>query len=578
MPATPAMPRSSGALHTGASLSSRVGTHKDYRIYRSTPLSEPLRGLPPMARPVDASYYTSSSRSVSRGIATPPSSTGSTSSSASSSGLYYRQRSESFEAMLLGPSSSSSSRKSYASTERRSQSTSALGPSSSRLSIPAEPETPFDAHLQAVYDGTCDPSDGLAFFESHGYYDVDDANTVEMFRQNFGLTDVFWDKTLALDDDPSVLLVVDDNNSDDLMDTAPPLRVSSVGTTLYRRHRTVSGRFELVDDDPEAAERYALEQQQQRDARLRAKVLELDEFDLNELAHEQAVLVDAIDAIRAETQQFHAFFSQAFRDEDAQHFQFATPAPVLQHVRRTTLSAPASAPVTVPAPPTTTALAAVPASLPMMNVELPPYCSNVFVLKDTIPYLLRSWHKRWCYLDFRSGLVLMYKRSYWRSPRGVLDLRDVTKVERMNANDFRLEFRSAGQPMMLLRTKLSEEAALWVNLLRFAKHQLGPSPPPALPIEQQPVVPSGHRSTRFFTSKSLRKSKQQQQQVSTTASSASGTAPKNQVEMLAMLLSQSATPASSLHSTTSSTSTASALTSSSSTQSPDSRRNSVTTA
>lgn len=45
---------------------------------------------------------------------------------------------------------------------------------------------------------------------------------------------------------------------------------------------------------------------------------------------------------------------------------------------------------------------------------------------------MRSWHKRWFYLDFQAGVVLMYKRSYWKSPRGVIDLRNVAHIEKMS--------------------------------------------------------------------------------------------------------------------------------------------------
>ncbi|TYZ67943.1 hypothetical protein PybrP1_002806 [[Pythium] brassicae (nom. inval.)] len=460
----------------GGSLSSRVGNHKDYRIYRSTPLSEPLRGIPPLARPVDASYYTP----VTTKSPSPPTS----STSSTSSSIFYRQRSESFENMLLAPSSRASF--SYS--------------SSSHSGKPVlEPETPFDAHLQAVYSGAYDMAEGLAFFESHGYYDVDDANTVAMFRQNFGLTDLFWDKNsaAAATADSAPVLVLDADSSD-------ALGFPSVGTTLYRRHRSVSGRFELVDSDGNAVDD-ELERERAREARLKSLALELDEFDLRELAHEQAVLVHAISAIRSETLQFQQYFSEAFREADAATVVQCAPAPPVQHARHATLPSCATA---VPMPAVAVAAAAPPPPSGVMTPsevatavasaasalspppqlaglqQLPPYCGNVFLLKDTIPYLLRSWRKRWFYLDFNAGLLMMYKRSYWKSPRGVLDLRTVTKVERMNhSGDFRLEFHSAQQPVMLLRTKAAEEAELWVNLLRFAKHHVGATPAPQLVLD-----------------------------------------------------------------------------------------------
>lgn len=464
---------STGSANGGASLSSLVGNSKDYRIHRSMPLSEPLRGLPPMARPVDASYYPKAAPAQ-KVKAAPTStssttSTTSTTSSSSSSGMYYRQRSDSFDDMF--------------NHGRRSVSGSGAG---GRRSFMMEPVTPFDEHLQDIYSGKYDISEGLAFFESHGYYDVDDANTVEMFRQNFGLKDLFWERNGDGVDEAALLYEAynPDTNS-----------YHSVGTTLYRRHRTYSGRFQLVDDDGnEIDEESQLELE--REERIKAKVLELDDYDLRELEQEEAVMVKAISVIRLEKSQFQQYFYEAFREEDVQ-FNYV-PSPPVQQVRRTTI----------------------PTAITPVNVQLPPYCGNVFMLKDTIPYLLRSWHKRWFYLDFNSGLVMMYKRSYWKSPRGVLDLRTVTKVERMNQGDFRLEFRD--KPMMLLRTKMAEEAELWVNLLKFAKHHVGTSPTPQLTQEVSPEM-----RANLMASKKNNKKK--------------GKA--NQVEMLAMLLSNSSTAA-----------------------------------
>ncbi|GAB9468762.1 hypothetical protein Gpo141_00006069 [Globisporangium polare] len=484
---------SSSDTSSAPSLSSRVGNHKDYRIHRSMPLSEPLRGLPPMARPVDASYYPRATPATAVPVSSAPSSSSSSSSStySSRSSFYYRQRSESLENMLLGKSSSNSS---IASSSNNSE------------VVFAEPETPFDSHLQDVYSGKYDIAEGLAFFESHGYYDVDDANTVEMFRQNFGLTDIFWDKS------QNPLYAFDDLNNPENQ----PQTFHSVGTTLYRRHRTMSGRFELVDDDGNKIDEEK-QLEREREARLKAKCLELDDYDLHELAQEQVVLVKAISAIRSEKIQFQQYFCQAFRDEDAQ-FQYLPSPPPTQIPRRATIPASMASAASVASAVTT------PVPQQVVNVQLPPYCGNVFMLKDTIPYLLRSWHKRWFYLDFNAGLVMMYKRSYWKSPRGVLDLRTVTKVERMNQGDFRLEFRGQQPSMMLLRTKAAEEAVLWVNLLKFAKHHVGSTPAPQL---LQEVSATDVRGTMTKNSGKKKNS--------------TGKA-LNQVEMLAMLLSNSATP------------------------------------
>ncbi|KAF4316277.1 hypothetical protein BBO99_00006942 [Phytophthora kernoviae] len=276
-----------------------------------------------------------------------------------------------------------------------------------------ERATPFDLHLQAVYEGTAD--DGLEFFESHGYYDITDANTVEMFRQNFGLSEAFW---LGKEEDEEDEDTVYETSGPAVYPFGSQLEISS--RSLLHRDRTDSGRFTLLDDDGNEVDEDSLWEMERED-RLKARSLELDELDLADLEHDE---------------------------EQARTAHI--PAPVLRQAQRTELPPP----------------------MPPADLNLPPYCGYVNVLKDTIPFLLRSWRKRWFYLDFQAGVVLMYKRSYWKSPRGVVDLRNVAHVEKMSHGDFRLDFHDTGSDapsMMLLRTKVAEEAELWVNLLRFAK-------------------------------------------------------------------------------------------------------------
>ncbi|CEG50426.1 hypothetical protein F443_20933 [Plasmopara halstedii] len=303
----------------------------------------------------------------------------------------------------------------------------------------AERITPFDLHLQAVYEGNAE--DGVHFFESHGYYDISDANTVEMFRQNFGLRKGFW-------------LNMENENKDISCNILVPA-VYPFGSqheimssrNLLHRERTDSGRFTLLDDEGNEVDEDTLWEMQRED-RLKAKSLELDDDDLAELAHDEMVMVQAITFIRSEKIQLQQFLLQAFQDEQARAVQLKSPAirPSLQME--------------------------VPRSMTPTNLDLPPYCGYVNLLKDSIPFLMRSWHKRWFYLDFQAGLVLIYKRSYWKSPRGMIDLRNVAHIEKMSQSDFRIEFLDSGSnapAMMLMRSKTPEELDLWVNLLRFAK-------------------------------------------------------------------------------------------------------------
>ncbi|TDH67014.1 hypothetical protein CCR75_009821 [Bremia lactucae] len=357
---------------------------------------------------------------------------------------------------------------------------------SSPLGLPrpsTERITPFDLHLQAVYDGHAE--DGMHFFESHGYYDITDANTVEMFRQNCGLSQAFW-----LDKDENAL----ESNRHALVPAVYPFgsqqQIMSSRNCLQRQ-RSNSGRYTLLDVDGNEVDDDTLRDMERED-RLKAKSLELDDEDLAELAHDEIVMSQAITCIRIEKSQLQQFFLQAFQHEHP------IPLPVVRQSLRME----------------------VPSTLPPVELNLPPYCGYVNLLKDTIPFLMRSWHKRWFYLDFQAGLVLMYKRSYWKSPRGMIDLRNVASVEKMSQGDFRLEFRttdSSAPTMMLLRSKTPEESDLWVHLLRFAKQASC----------NAPCLPSSILDTSKVLMKRINK--------------------KTQADVLAQLLQTSANNASSSH-------------------------------
>ncbi|CAH0475137.1 unnamed protein product [Peronospora belbahrii] len=309
-----------------------------------------------------------------------------------------------------------------------------------------EKNSPFELHLQAIYQGNTE--DGVHFFESHGYYDITDANTVAMFRQNFGLGDEFWlEKEDANDMTAKHLMVHSTTTSSPAVYPFGSNQEIMSSRSLLRRECSHSGRFMLLDDDGNEVDEHTLWEMERED-RLKAKSLELDDDELAELERDQVVLVQAITVIRSEKSQLQQLFMQSSDDEES--LAVHSPSPVLRQTQRPE----------------------VPMAIPQVDLELPPYCGYVNLLKDTIPFLMRSWHKRWFYLDFQAGVVLMYKRSYWKSPRGVVDLRNVAHIEKMSQGDFRIEFHNTGAnapSMMLMRSKLPEEAELWVNLLRFAK-------------------------------------------------------------------------------------------------------------
>lgn len=294
-------------------------------------------------------------------------------------------------------------------------------------------DTPFEAHLQDIYDGRADHVDGLAFFESHGYYDVPEANTVNMFRQNFGLKKQFWD---GGDQD---FMFYEEVNLD-TVDLAG-LQVLSVGTLLsknVKRHCTTSGRFQILDDDGNEIDAEAqLEAEKER--RMKLKHMELDDDDLEELAQSQVVLAQAITVIRTEQTRFKRYFYEACTEE----------------MNRAN-----------------TAAAVIPQPMPVPDISVPSYSGYLYVLKDTIPHLFRSWHKRWVYMDFDKGLAMMYKRSYWKSARGVLDVRSVRSITRINLSDICIQCYDGRS--MLFRTKDgSADAELWLNLLQVARRKFG---------------------------------------------------------------------------------------------------------
>ncbi|OWZ03210.1 hypothetical protein PHMEG_00025099 [Phytophthora megakarya] len=292
--------------------------------------------------------------------------------------------------------------------------------------------TPFDRHLLDVYEGRA--PDGLAFFEGHGYFDVsDNANTVQMFRENVGLN-AFWDDRESLDTfEPFERATVYPFGS---KSKVPSSRMRS------ELHRTNSGRFTLLDDSGNPVTEDDLLEMERED-RLKVKSLELDDEDMAELESELACMNQAIEVIRVEKYHFQRVLFRAFYPEDNN----GTASSDEKFRVRDIVDLP-------PLPP------------PVALLDLPPFSGNLFVLRESIALLRRSWSKRWCILDFQTFAVRMYKRSYWRSPRGELDLRSATKIEMMGHGGFRVEFR--GGSMLIMRSGNEKEAASWVHLLRFA--------------------------------------------------------------------------------------------------------------
>ncbi|KAI9912672.1 hypothetical protein PsorP6_005351 [Peronosclerospora sorghi] len=168
------------------------------------------------------------------------------------------------------------------------------------------------------------------------------------------------------------------------------------------------------------------------------KSFELDDQDVAKLENELVCLHDAIEVIRVENHFQRVFFwayYHEFSNEEVPSTSGARYAsPEIRHI---------------PSP-----------------LSLPPHLCNLYVLRDSIARFRRSWSKQWCVLDLQSFTVRLYKRSYWRSFRGDLNLNLATKIKMMGQRGFRIEFGSGN--MLLMRSKHEREATRWVQLLRFA--------------------------------------------------------------------------------------------------------------
>jgi len=309
--------------------------------------------------------------------------------------------------------------------------------------------TPFELHLQEVYNGNVDVKEGLRFFESHGYYDVDEANTVAMFRQTFKMDTSFWEEGDS-DEEMQMELMLMDQEEDMNVSTVEELpytyhtRGSLVAQLKSKRSRNSlsspshqgrhkRSRFQMLDaDGNEMDDEERLEMEKER--RMKRRALELDEHDLQMLHHEQIVLSQVIPVIRTEKHRFKRYFYQALNDEQKSQQALLTNPPV-------------------------------------EIISLPPYSGYLFLLNDSTPHILkRSWHKRWIYLDFNAGVMMLYKRSYWKAPRGVVDFRQISQIASMDETGLRIEFYEA--KTMILRAKSKEELNIWLNLLEFAKKRV----------------------------------------------------------------------------------------------------------
>nr|CCA21007.1 conserved hypothetical protein [Albugo laibachii Nc14] len=368
-------------------------------------------------------------------------------------------------------------------------------------------DTPFEAHLQQIYDGKHNEEHGIQFFQSHGYYDVHEANTVELFRQNFGL-DLFWEsQDINLEEKRARTCSQEKfmtRMKDALLQNHPESMEKNVVRKLHSESDLIGMEMErgtmIVEtfclfaaseqmlssspiheegihmnsdmDDEEDKERT---RSHYRREKLQILSYEIDIEERIALADEEVRAQEAITKIHHEKHWFIKCFDQAFNAEQTASSSGCTAAaPVPEREESGSIQEEWNQ-HPVPIPPFA------------ITMKLPPFEGTLYILKNDIPLVLRSWRKRWFQLDFSEGKIYLFKRSYWKSLRGVVELLHVARVARMNRYDLQLEFtNSSEQSAMLLRTGNVDEANLWANLIQYARRQvrsLLPSGTPSLENE-----------------------------------------------------------------------------------------------
>ncbi|EQC25306.1 hypothetical protein SDRG_16828 [Saprolegnia diclina VS20] len=264
--------------------------------------------------------------------------------------------------------------------------------------------TLFEKHLEDVYASTA-PIDGSAFFETSGYYDSMESNTVHVFMNYIGIKS-FWGEGCK----------------------PAPERVA----------RSEAEQFEEVEEN--------------------ACLTEL----FNEYMQSQA----AVSKIQHETSKFKASVNQALQG-------VKNTVQAIERLRLTMLCESANDGYeTEDSELGSEASFADSVCLAGMHNSpstLQPYFGHLRILKNSGFHFLSSWHKRWFYLDFAKGELLFFKRSYWKIPKGKLEMKSVTKIAPLNKTDFQLEL--LGGFSCLVRASSMEKMELWVNLLLYARRQ-----------------------------------------------------------------------------------------------------------
>ncbi|RHY12556.1 hypothetical protein DYB38_004208 [Aphanomyces astaci] len=264
--------------------------------------------------------------------------------------------------------------------------------------------TLFDKHLEELYSSD-DPVDGVAFFESAGYYDEVEGNTVAGFIQTWG-RQTFWGE---------------DN---------PPTTMSSDGTLTYVTTKSDRQHF----DDGE------------------------DKASLDELFHDYMQSRAAVSKIHFETRKLRNNLEQT-SCRSGKDTMAAIDRLRLKLLCDTDLEDDTDDDMDSEASFTGNYLMGINLNLPASAMA--PYFGHLRVLKTGRVHLFGSFNKRWFYLDFAKGELSLFARSYWKSPKGRVDLRAVARISPINDTDF--------THSVYVRANTVEKMQSWITLLLYAR-------------------------------------------------------------------------------------------------------------
>ncbi|ETV92684.1 hypothetical protein, variant [Aphanomyces invadans] len=276
--------------------------------------------------------------------------------------------------------------------------------------------TLFDKHLEELY-ASDEPVDGVAFFESAGYYDDVEGNTVKGFIETWG-RQTFWGE---------------DN---------PPMMIAPDGTVTAVCPPKRSDKQEYDDVEEKAS--------------------------LDELFHDYMQSRAAVSKIYFETRKLRTNLEQtssAFRN--GKDTMAAIDRLRLKLLCDSDLEDDTDDEMDSEASFAGNYLMGINLNLPASSMA--PYFGHLRVLKPGRVHLFGSFDKRWFYLDFIKGELALFARSYWKTPKGKIDMRVVVRISPINDTDFTIEL--AGEHSVYVRANSAEKMQSWITLLLYARKQ-----------------------------------------------------------------------------------------------------------